>query len=348
MRKIMVILVLLFLTSFGFADKVADLPAVLKPSVIITDGQSFFFSQDYSVYNYSLKTFKEVAKFVSKGQGPGEIAEDPPYLALYSDLILVYSDGKCLWYTKDGKLQRELKIPRENVEILPAKDGYISSRFFPDEKEQHVYIKFFLLDSKFESKTQLYQTVYDVNVSWGAQREAGFKNFKMITYFVGVGYQDEKIFIGDSSKGFFIDVYDLNGKHLYTIQKDDEVKKIEIDEDYKKKLLDEFRVVAPNVWPYVKDNNYVFYKHFPQIRNFFVADGKIYVLTFKKENDRYEMIVLDLKGKILKRLLLPFKGMRYYVRPGLRDTLTVKNGKVYELVENLDTEMYELHTYQIE
>ena len=345
MRKYFFIVVLVLLTICSFAEKVADLPEILKPDSITTDGQNLFIVQEFSVYNYSLKTFKLQAKFAERGQGPGEIIENP-YIRVLPDSVLVYSNGKCIWFSKGGTLLKEWIIQRENTRIIPTKDGFISSRFLPNPMKRTINIGFFLLDKKMNLKKEFYREPWDVNVSWEGG-EAGFKEWRMLNHFIGVDYDGEKIFVANSAKGFFINVYNLNGEPLYTIQKDNEIEKVKVDDEFKKEAIEEFKIVEKRVYVHLGKSDITFYKYFPPIRDFFVNGGKIYVITFKKQDNKHEVIVLNQKGKILKRAMLPLMGLRAYVRPGLVDPVTIRDGKVYEVVENENTEMHELYIHDI-
>ncbi len=121
-------------------------------------------------------------------------------------------------------------------------------------------------------------------------------------------YKD-KIFIADTLKGFHITVFDDNGNHLYTIDKSQDVEKI----------LDH-----------------------PLLHQFCVSEDKIYTTTYKKENNQTEMIILDLKGNILRRLYLPLDSIQPK-RGVLRyDLFTVDRGQLYELIKNKETERWEI------
>jgi len=68
------------------------------------------------------------------------------------------------------------------------------------------------------------------------------------------------IFISDTQKGFYIAVFDDNGNHLHTIDKSQDVEKV------------------PN---------------HPLLHQYCVSEDKIYATTFKKRDNKTEMIILD-------------------------------------------------------
>ncbi len=74
-----------------------------------------------------------------------------------------------------------------------------------------------------------------------------------------------------------------------------------------------------------------------------IDDNKIYVTTYKKKGNDNELIILDIKGNILDKLFLPLKSTKVYKQSGEVDPITVCKGILYELIENEQTEMWELH-----
>jgi hypothetical protein len=78
------------------------------------------------------------------------------------------------------------------------------------------------------------------------------------------------------------------------------------------------------------------------LHQFCVSGGKIYATTYLKKGGRTEMIILDLEGRILRRLFLPLASIRPE-RGVLRyDLFCVDQEKLYELIENRETGKWEL------
>jgi hypothetical protein len=123
------------------------------------------------------------------------------------------------------------------------------------------------------------------------------------------------IFISDTQKGFYITVFDDNGNQLQTIDKSQDVEK-------------------------VPDH--------PLLHQYCVSEDKIYAMTYKKKDNKREMIVLDLKGSILQRLYLPLTSIQPK-RGGLRyDLFVVDRTKLYEVIKNEKTGKWELLITDIE
>jgi len=117
------------------------------------------------------------------------------------------------------------------------------------------------------------------------------------------------VFISDTVKGFTILVFDDKGRRLRTIDKSREVQEV------------------PNR---------------ALLHQYCVSDGKIYATTYLKKDNQTEMIILDLEGRILRRLSLPLASIRPQ-RGVLRyDLFTVGQEKLYELIQNRETGKWEL------
>jgi hypothetical protein len=84
--------------------------------------------------------------------------------------------------------------------------------------------------------------------------------------------------------------------------------------------------------------------YFPAIADFFVNDDTIYVMTWKIENSINEFFTYDMSGKFKKRLMIPIQyetGLKSY-------PITFNKGKLYQIVENEEEEVWEFHMSKIQ
>jgi hypothetical protein len=139
--------------------------------------------------------------------------------------------------------------------------------------------------------------------------------------------------LGESAKGFHIELYDHQGNHIRTIDK--EYEKIEVP-----KKVKEEKMAQQKKSKYWEQNrrvfNFVFPKYYPAIYELFAGKDKLYVFTHKTRGNRREVITLDFKGNILNKTFVP-KTKKYFIT----------NGKFYYLRESPD-EYWELHEVGIE
>lgn len=139
---------------------------------------------------------------------------------------------------------------------------------------------------------------------------------------------------------FAIDVFDENGKKLHTISTD--YKKIKCTKKDVLHYKSEFKYLYKRALERNLKNT-IFPEYYPAIRHFSIANGKIYVLTFKKEGNMREFVIFDLKGNMLKKIMFPVAEMnakRFF-------PYSITDGKFYQIIENED-EIWELHVQNIE
>jgi hypothetical protein len=151
---------------------------------------------------------------------------------------------------------------------------------------------------------------------------------------------DNKIFIdGENGK---INVFDRDGKKSTVIGQDYE--KVEVTkarkDRYEKFFLSDMRFKAV----YERDRSRVkFPGTFPAVRHYHIADKKVYVLTYREKGNDKEFFIFDMNGKLLKHTFLPVQEMNALdIFP-----YTTKKGKLYQLVDNVETETWELHINEI-
>lgn len=155
-------------------------------------------------------------------------------------------------------------------------------------------------------------------------------------------YSNE-IFLVDGLKGFFIEVFDHNGQSLMVIKK--QYPKIPISEADKKRIIDDFKKhpFVKERWGRLKkyfENAYsMFPEYYPEIKDFLVADNKIYVKTYNTHDVKEDFLIFDLKGTFLKKTFLPKVKMDLY---------SISKNIFYYLKENEEQERWELKEVEIE
>ncbi|UCH98008.1 MAG: hypothetical protein JSV88_14460, partial [Candidatus Aminicenantes bacterium] len=253
--------------------------------------------------------------------------------------------NKVLYYTKDGDYIKEIKARS----IMHWGVRPIGNRFIGKSRRQEKNIQFDTANI-YNSNLEKIKTIYKAKFFY--QMEGGGKKCDAIEI-RGLQFKvfNDKIFF-KRGKNFIIDVFDPSGNMLYTIHHDYE--KIKISEPDKKKYHDYFKTAYPwkRMYESLIKKEIYFPDFFPAIQMFLVADEKIYVMTYRKEKEKSEFVILGLKGKLLKKVFLPFNQSDEWFHYSLTKstsqaspnvTFTIKNGKLYKLLENEDKETWELH-----
>lgn len=344
MKKYMLslFLVLLLLSINSYAVKVAVLPEMNRPDNFVVDGDDIIIN-DYISFNiivYSLKTSELKFQIGKRGQGPGEYPHFPRLNAVRPDSIWCSSGSKLLVYTREGKLVKEKVFPRfTKIRVTPIKNNYIAMNIHTNIKTRVTMKDLDLLDPEFEKIKDVYEVQSDSNFM--TRNDTGNEEFRLLFHVFDFIPYDGKLFIVDSKKGFFIDVYGDNGNHLYSIDKKI-VEPVKVTKEQKEKMLEELYNSYKYITQHKKKSAFTFYEYYPPIRQVCIDSDKIYVTTYKEVDGKNEMIILDIKGNLLRKILLPIKSTKLYKMIAEYDNFTVHKGMLYELIENEKTGNWEL------
>ena len=349
------IIITLLLSLLLQADNLGNLTGVLQPESIQVDGDELYVVEKARIFVYSLKNLQLLRKFGREGDGPGELKVFPFWpnsITILPDSIFAEGLYKFIYFSKEGQLIKEQKKSQRLFKLLPVGKNIVA-RTFPfegDDKKQYMAIK--VLNPQLKEIKELYrEPVHMLNTEGLITMIPDSANFCVY---------DEKIFIEESPGGFVIEVFDSEGKKLYDIKKNDE--KTRVTEDYKKTAMEYLKEsflrkkvtvfvpinVVESGWDaFRKWAKLVYPDYLPPIQDIVVDSGKIYAQTYKRQGDKEEFVIMDLKGNILDKVYLPRMknhavydyqmlgiGVRFYA---------ISNNRFIYLNENEDTEEWEVH-----
>lgn len=343
MKKILFILLLLAAVTFCYPEKLAELPEVIKPGKIIVTGERVYIAAETTIFMYGMKDFKFLKQFVEKGEGPAE-AKFIDFFKAYPDFLTLECGDKIMYFSLAGDYIKEKRVPKGTGLLSHFGKNFVGRKLSWEEETGNRYYTLNILDQNFKSIGRLYRGNY-----FGILNQKGKKkkilNFLSHHFFYHV-YRD-KIFVVDTRKGFYIVVFNSEGKQLYEINKG--YKKIKVPQSFKDQTIDKFKKF-PN-WEDMKTRfKFAFLDYYPAVHfsSFRVADDKIYAFTYEtrgeEKNKKRELVILDLKGKVLKRIFLPVPGE---TAPLLMNKSYIYKDMYYYLFENEDKEMWELHAVEL-
>ena len=327
---------ILVLAPLVFAEKIAVLPEVGKPSMMALDADRLYVTEGATIYVYSRPDYKLVRRFGTSGEGPREFKVSPFGVPLFVDAqkdgVFISSDSKISRFTRDGEFIREERVPPMMV-YRPFSGGYVATAAEGTDDGRMV-LSVNLYDESFQKKKTLYRSDVEVGPNASFDYPMNSFSYEMV---------EDRIFVVAGKDGFALEVFDARGEKLYRIEKKTE--RIPVTAEYKKKTLDWFKN-DPNwgrLWEYFR-NRFHFKDYFPPIQDIAVEKGRIYVLTHRRDKENAEIQVLDLKGKQLGRHWIPLPrvyGMDFM--PKYR----IFNSRIFVLQENEDEEEWELHAYSL-
>ena len=132
-------------------------------------------------------------------------------------------------------------------------------------------------------------------------------------------------------------------KKLFTIKVKQE--NLKVTQDFKDKLIHFFKTSARTKDIYETLLKPVtFPDYFPSIQAFFVVDDRVYVMTWKKDRGKNKFYIYNLDGSFIKEHWIPL----VYQNELELYPITLKNGKLYQLIEDPDSEEWILHISEID
>jgi hypothetical protein len=337
MKKIIVVLFLV-LSIFSVAihgKKVAVLPELMKPVTLAVDDTQLYVTEGASIYIYSLKEYNLLKKFGREGQGPQEFQVHPLIplsLDVSTDKIIVFSILKVSYFTKKGEFIKEVRAKVFSAGLQPFGDRFLGSTQIQEENVRYKVVN--LYDSKLDKLKELYR-VKDNFQKVGQ----GLKVLEKSFFYNG--YKNRILLPGKDDATVDVFKFDDEMKKLFSIRLDQ--KKIKIDRQFKEEMIEYFKTTPGLKEQYEVIKPILFPEYFPRIWIFFIESDTIYVLTWKRENNKIELFTYDMKGKFIKRQMVPI----YHETPVKPYPLTVNKANLYQLAENEEEEEWELHMSEI-
>ncbi len=345
MKKLNLLFVCLILASPLTAGEIVPLEDITNPGYsFYVDGNELFLVNDHSVYVYSLSPLKLKFKIGQKGDGPSDF-KYRPLLYVYPDYIVALDYTKSLWFSRTGELLKtkdysdfdDFNLGQE-MRLLPVKNHYI--RVIADHElcTQSV----FLLNDRFEQIALLHEGLFDW---WPPNLRDPTKttNFKLIRHTMGAVVRENHIFIHDSHRGFFVKVFDLTGKLVKTINYNSE-RCQRISDEFKAKAIDS--VVANDPQGYytkIPREAFSFYAFYPPMESLRTAENFLFATTYLEKDQGHEIVVMDLAGQIIKKVYPRLPSFKYFKSPLAKDLYAFDQGRLYQLVKNESTGLWEIH-----
>ncbi len=153
------ILFLLFLSSFQLGAQVVPLPELINPDSITVDNHHIYITDRENIYIFSVVDFKLKTKFGKAGEGPKEFKINPTavvnLLVDIQNTIIVNSNNRVTFFTKDGKYLKEVQIS-SGSDFKQIGDNYVGYSISRETKNE-----FMVLDLKGNVQKKIYLPFMD-------------------------------------------------------------------------------------------------------------------------------------------------------------------------------------------
>lgn len=330
------ILFLFFLSSFHLGAEVVPLPGLINPDSMMVDHQHIYITDSETIYIFSVVDFKLKTKFGRAGEGPKEFKINPTTVTkllvnIQDDMIIVNSVGRISYFTKDGKYLKEVQIGSAYAGNL-KKIGNHYVGYSISRRTETWYLTINLYDSAFHKLKEICRTEYYIQADKKFNLvKAGGGTARLAVYTV----YNEKIFVEGHEN--VIHVFDKEGNEQYDIKLNYD--RLKVSDKHKEEIRKDLDILykGPLMQTWIKKNGY--FPEYFTARTFKIADNKIFIPTYKKQNGKNEFIILDLKGNVKKKIYLPFKDRTLL----LAYPYVIGGNRLYQVFDNDETGEWELH-----
>jgi len=333
MKPLVSAAILLWIAVLAPAAEVLPLPEVyVCPEILEVDGELLVHNYSFSFYVYGLKPFRLKAKFGGEGEGPGEF-KNLIHLSVRPPEFVIYTVGKLATFSLDGKLLKEVKVPRGR-HLVPAGENYVGYSMGNRDRFITVDVNLYRADAGQATSLVRNRHYFQINRPLDLVRFA-LGRVQRAHYRV----TRDRIFVqGDDDT---IHVFDLSGRKRYDISLNYDKRKVEDADKAEIHDMLNLRFKSDRMRQLIRENGF-FPDRFPAGR--FLIDGeRIYVPTFQRQGNETRFVVLDLQGTILKSIHLPLSYLSAYIP----FTFTIHGHRLYRFVENEDEEHLEIHVHDI-
>ncbi len=336
--KYLILTIILGVLCTGYslkAEEPVELEGLNNPSAITVTPEDIFITDGITVNVFSRKDFSRKVSFGKAGSGPGEFQSgrrrggsvSPIIVYPDGDNIVVFNSRRHLFFTKEGKYIREQNIGKRTSALAPFEGGYLGTQF--GRQNNKFFMKFLWFDKEYKSGAPIKSLELD------ASRR--FSIFGRNPAYTTIG---NRIYLADRTKPKLA-IYDRNSVKHGDIEVDFErpdltAAKVKGIKEYYKDMLgaDRFKRVSrfmdiPSKYP-----SFIGVK----------ADGKyLYLITWSSTDKGNLTFVYNKEGKLVKKIHIKME-MVSAVAPYPFD---IKAGTFYQLIENDDTEEWDLHSTKL-
>lgn len=263
--------------------------------------------------------------FGRRGQGPGEVQRPVFIKVSREDQIYVVDSGntKLVIYGTDGETISEIPVDPNLVEVTPldSEKLLIKQRTIPDDEASELLAldSLIICGQDFEKESEL-----DTEKIPSISRITRFRPMFSVFY----SLTDDKIFVGNSERGYEISAFDSDGNLLRKIRK--QFQPVEVPDDIKEKLGKMLARMGRTM---------SFPESMPPFQYLFADDsGRLFVMTFERGQKPREYIydVFNPEGIFFTRMRLDNYGyLEYFGGEGPLD-VQATNDRLYCISEKED------------
>lgn len=342
LNKFSLVALILMCSAFSlFAALIFPMPEVIKPFRVNVDGRHIYIGDGPNIHVYSITDGRLLTRFGKAGEGPREFRLFPefsPELDIQPEGILVSSLGKISFFTKAGEFQWEKKSPGYVLEHFNRllSEHIVGQRVERDNNEFNLVLN--LYDKDFSEKTEFHRHGYYL-------KRGKYNPIQRGIYISNFFIFDSLIYVGGAIDSGTIHVYDRQGKKVREIKPP--LDPVPFTKKDRQGWIDSY--ISNDEYKQLYERRKKWFNYpdfFPLFQNFIVADNRIYIQTYKRNEQKgaNELVILDLNGKLMKKTWVPLVEFFDFTP----NPYTIGGNRLYQVVENLETEAWELLVFPVE
>lgn len=323
----------------GHSPRIISLPELETAVSVRAEHGRIYIQDKVNIAAYSFETGQFLRRIGRPGQGPGEFTMLGGFTVL-DDRIVAADITKTLFFSVEGEYLSQISPPSRIMfyPFLPVGEHFVG---VPMERRDDGSIlpPMCIIYDSARKQVKRFVEVPDIlpppPPPPGSALPSGREDTLMVRDYFDYVIHDNKIFVADSRKGLSISVFDEMGVLLYEIRHP--LERVKISTEYR-----EF-VTKSRPEGYWTTHKPIYPDVFPAFIAFKIDGGRIYAVTAAKKDGRYEVIVMDLKGKILDRgFRFPMQN-DFWMPHSFARTFDVEGGRFIWVEYNDSKDLYELH-----
>ncbi len=341
---------LVLLGNILYSTEVKELPQLVYPKNLVVKNGRILITDFPNVYLYSIKNFKLINKFGGKGEGPGEFNLDresmgPKLAGLVSDIngknIFINSQNRFSVFSLNGDFIK-VKRPTSFRRITGFKlleNNFVSLKTVRSGKKLFSSIKKY--STELREVKEITRYPFWIKGDFRRPNGLGYDFFERANGTISFVVNSGLIYVSrNNSQNIHIDVFNSEGKLLNTINYKN--KKTKISQSFIKSVR-KYYVLKFKRGLKANLKGTKFQENFPGLRRFFIEEDKIYIITYNREGDENEIIILNKNGDFVGKRMLPI----LEANPEHLYPCSIYQGHFYQLIEVEDDEDWKLHITKI-
>jgi len=329
----------------GQTERIIAMPELESPRQIVVEKGRVYFVDRRDVVVYNLSDGRFLMKIGKLGQGPGEFNMGPSRLSVLGDRLIIKDLHSFECFNLEGIYTGGIKEPDPIAfyPFLPVGRNFVGFPMFRYEDGSLSGPSGRIYDSNLKHKREFFGELPSLPPPPpppGSAKSRRRSDKLLIRDYGDYMVYGDRIYVADSSRGFSISVFDESGILLREIKHP--VEKVKVPENFVGEVVKEWKVSKywQTIYSHFKP---VVPEYFPALIDFKIDRGRICALTAAKKDDLYEIIVMDLEGKILGR------EFRFPLQPNFETPFfngfkyDIEGNKLVWFDYNDDKETYELH-----